>query len=201
MDRLTTFFVVIALLGAPAAMASPTHDRSWSVFTGKFTEDRLFEDILSFTHRINFEDAWVTVLNYNQVLARPSTRRNWEGELQFGVHHSGLQDHLEVNGAIIHRWSEWPWDGLLRTTFAGGTGLSYASDVPRLEREGKPGEDAQRLLLYLVLEFEVAPYWAERWSIYARIHHRSGVFGTFGGVHGGSDHVGLGFRWFTGTGS
>jgi hypothetical protein len=188
---------VIALLGAPAA-ASSVQDSSWSVFTGKFTEDRLFEEILTFTHSINFDEAWVTVLNYNRVLAHPSPRRRWEGELQFGVHHSGVQDHFEVNSAIIHRWSDWPWDGLLRTSLAAGTGFSLASDVPVLEREGRPGEDAQRFLLYLMFEFEVAPHWARRWSIYARIHHRSGVFGAFGGVHGGSDHIGLGFRWFTG---
>jgi len=200
-QRQTSALVILSLLGLPAASAAATPDRSWSVFTGKFTEDRLFEEILTFTHRIDFDDAWITVFNFNQVLARPSPRRQWEGELQLGVHHSGVQDHFEVNTAVIHRWSDWPWDGLLRTSFASGTGFSLASEVPVLEREGRPGEDAQRFLLYLMFEFEVAPYWAKRWSIYARIHHRSGVFGLFGGAHGGSDHVGLGFRWFPVTGS
>lgn len=197
---LRSVVAVMLLMGCwPAAGATSDHDYSWSVFTGKFTADRFLDDILTFTHRINFESAWVTVVNYNHVLARPTSSRRWEGELQFGVHHSGPQDHVEFNAAIAHRWSDWPWDGLLNTSFAIGTGLSLASKPPLLEVEGEPGDDAQRLLLYLLLEFEVAPYWAERWSIFCRIHHRSGAFGTFGGVHGGSDHIGVGFRWFMST--
>jgi hypothetical protein len=192
-------WLACAVWMSPAMAGSATHDHSLSVFYGKFTADPL-EDILSLTHHIDFDPAWVTVLTYNRVLARPSPVRQWEGELQFGVH-SGLQDHLEVTTALVHRWHSLPWDGLVRLNPVIGAGLSHTSDVPLLEAEGKPGEDAQRLLFYLMFELEVAPYWADRWSIFARIHHRSGVFGTFGGVHGGSDHVGLGFRWFFGSGT
>ena len=32
-------------------------------------------------------------------------------------------------------------------------------------------------------------------ELFVRLHHRSGVFGTFGGVHGGADVVTLGYRF------
>lgn len=176
------------------AVAAPASGYSWSVFTGKYTASGLPDEILAL-QPIEFEDAWITVFNLGRVLAEPAADRRWDAELQFGIHHSGVQDHHELNLAVIHRWSDWPWDGLLRTSLAMGAGLSLASEVPHLEATGKPGADAQRLLLYGVFEFEVAPHWARDWSIYARIHHRSGLFGAFNGIHGGSDHVGIGFRW------
>ena len=184
---------VLLLAGGPAA-ADP-HGESWSLYTGKYTADPLPDHIL-LLQPITFEPAWITVVNYGRVLVRPTPARAWEGEVQLGLHHSGVQDHVETNVALLHRWSDWPWDGLIHTSFALGAGLSYASRVPHLERTGKPGPDAQRLLFYMALEFEAIPDGLDDWSVYARIHHRSGVFGTFGGVHGGSDHVGIGVRWY-----
>lgn len=184
----------LALAACGTATAAPAADLSWSVFTGKYTASGLPDEILAL-QPIEFENAWITVFNLGHVLARPAPDRRWETELQFGFHHSGAQDHQEVNLAVIHRWSDWPWDGLIDTSLAMGTGLSMATEVPLLEATGKPGPDAQRLLLYGVFEFEVAPHWSRDWSIYARIHHRSGLFGVFNGIHGGSDHVGVGFRW------
>ncbi|WP_155890787.1 hypothetical protein [Desulfuromonas sp. TF] len=34
-----------------------------------------------------------------------------------------------------------------------------------------------------------------RWRLSARIHHRSGVFGLFDGVRGGSNFMGLGVTY------
>jgi hypothetical protein len=147
-------------------------------------------------HPIEFEDAWITVINYGRILAAPTPTRRWEAEAQVGIHHSGVQKHQEFNAAILHRWYDWPWDGLLRTSLAAGTGLSWATEVPFLEGEARPGRNASQLLLYMALELEVTPHWARSWSLFARIHHRSGVFGTFNGVHGGSDPIGIGLRWY-----
>lgn len=185
------------LAGTGAAWAaSDARGSNWSLFTGKYTASGLPDEILM-NRPIEFEDAWITVVNYGRHLSPPTAARRWEAELQFGVHR-GVQDHFEVNSALIHRWSDWPWDGLIDTSFAIGAGLSWAGEVPALEAQGKPGTDATRTLLYLVLEFEAMPGHTRRWSVYGRIHHRSGVFGTFNGVHGGSDHVGIGVRWYPG---
>ena len=189
------FLLVAALLLACASATADERGASWSLYTGKYTADPLPDHIL-LLQPITFENAWISVLNYGRTLSRPSSSRAWEGELQLGLHHSGVQDHVETNAAILHRWSDWPWDGLIHTSFAVGAGLSYATRVPYLERTGKPGPDATRLLFYMALEFEAIPNGTERWSVYGRIHHRSGVFGTFNNVHGGSDHVGIGVRWY-----
>lgn len=193
----STLLVVPLLLGHTSVPADTVTPRSnWSVFTGKYTADGLPDEILM-NQPIEFQDAWISVLNYGRHLTEPTPSRRWEAEAQFGIHR-GLQDHHEFNAALIHRWSDWPWDGLIDTSFALGVGLSWATEVPALEAQGKPGEDATRALLYLALEFEAMPRHTRRWSVYGRIHHRSGVFGTIKGVHGGSDHVGIGLRWYPG---
>lgn len=194
-DALAALFVsCLAGAAGPASAADP-QGQSWSLYAGKYTADPLPDHIL-LIQPITFENAWISVVTYGRTLARPSASRRWEGEVQFGVHHSGVQDHVEADVALLHRWSDWPWDGLIKTSFALGGGLSYASEVPYLEATGKPGADATRLLFYMALEFEAVPAGTERFSVFGRIHHRSGVFGTFNGVHGGSDHVGIGVRWY-----
>jgi hypothetical protein len=192
--------IAAALLAAAACAnaqaQAPDHRESWSLFFGKYTDDPLAENILAFVKPIDFDPAWITVFTYGRLRAKPAASRRWEGELQFGVH-TGRQDNYELNAAVFHRWYDWPWDGLLTTSLALGGGLSWANRVPFLESQVvNPDKSESRLLLYLGLELEVAPHWARDWSLYARIHHRSGVFGTFNGVHGGSDHIGLGLRWY-----
>jgi hypothetical protein len=44
------------------------------------------------------------------------------------------------------------------------------------------------------VEIEAGPP-AGRWSGFLRIHHRSGAFGLYGDVRGGSNFVGLGARY------
>ncbi|MFN2300398.1 MAG: hypothetical protein ABR565_00775 [Gammaproteobacteria bacterium] len=191
----STLLVVLFLLGNAPVHGDTVAPRSnWSVFTGKYTSDGLPDEILM-NQPIEFQDAWISVLNYGRHLSKPTPSRRWEAEAQFGIHR-GLQDHHEFNVAMIHRWSDWPWDGLIDTSFALGVGVSWAAEVPALEAQGEPGEHATRTLLYLALEFEAMPRHTRRWSVYGRIHHRSGVFGTIKGVHGGSDHVGIGLRWY-----
>jgi hypothetical protein len=182
-----------ALAALPAVHASESR-HNLSLFTGKYTASGLPDEILML-RPIDFDDAWVTVFNYGYLLTAPTPARRWEGELQMGFH-TGDQDHVEFNGAVLHRWSDWPWDSLIDTSFALGAGLSWAHRVPALEAAGKPGDNATRTLFYMALEFEARPAFTDRWSIFGRIHHRSGVFGTFSGVHGGSDHIGLGLRWY-----
>lgn len=187
--------LLAALAVAPLANASqPRHN--WSVFSGKYTASGLPDEILML-RSIEFDQAWIAVVNFGYELGAPTLSRRWEAELQFGQHW-GEQDHQEINAALLHRWSDWPWDGLVDTSFALGGGLSWGLDVPALEAAGKPGDNATRTLFYMALEFEAVPRGTRRWSVFGRIHHRSGIFGTFNGVHGGSDHVGIGVRWYPG---
>ena len=73
-------------------------------------------------------------------------------------------------------------------------GLSYNSKHSYYEKTTKYGNGkSSQLLNYLALEVEVPM--DERYSFLGRIHHRSGVYGIFDGVHGGSNAYLLGFKY------
>lgn len=113
-----------------------------------------------------------------------------EGQL---VKHFDLMNHFEVNALVVLRWLPFPWDRYLDTSFAVGEGLSYATRDPAIEVE-KHGRTSQ-LLNYLLFELAFCLPQHPRWDYFLRVHHRSGVFGLFDGVSGGSNLVGAGFRY------
>jgi hypothetical protein len=96
---------------------------------------------------------------------------------------------------VVARWTRFPWDDVLDTSVAFGQGVSFASKVPEVEPRADRDEESRRLLNYLMVEVALAPPGDSRWSAVTRIHHRSGVFGLYGGVNGGSNFVGLGVRY------
>ncbi len=76
-----------------------------------------------------------------------------------------------------------------------GNGLSYATDIPEIESAYLSKNS--RLLYHLVFEFTFGLEPRKSDSTYEallRLHHRSGFFGLFDGVVGGSDFLCLGLR-------
>lgn len=121
--------------------------------------------------------------------------KNWftlEVEGQVGKHF-GEMHHWEFNGLVDVRWVLFPWDKYVETSFAVGDGLSYATEVPEVELADD--EDAQRLLSYLLFELTLGLPQYPRWDVVVRAHHRSGVFGLFGGVDSGSNFVTGGIKY------
>ena len=159
---------------------------------GQYSDSSLVEEILPL-RKIQFEDAWLASIAYGRVIGRPSGRRQWELEGQIGKWF-GDQSNFEFNAAINHRWADLPWDRWIDTSLAVGNGLSLANKVPEVEDELEVG-GTTRLLYYLSLEVSFAPPADDRWAITLRIHHRSGVFGLFSGVDGGSNALTLGVRF------
>ncbi|WP_373501163.1 hypothetical protein [Desulfococcus sp.] len=113
---------------------------------------------------------------------------------------SATQDHAEFNALFALRWLRFPWDRYVDTSFAVGEGFSYATRVPAVERDlhGElTGLDpaTSKLLNYLMFEaaFGLPSY--PKWDLIVRLHHRSGVFGLFNDVHGGSNAIGVGLRY------
>jgi hypothetical protein len=51
-------------------------------------------------------------------------------------------------------------------------------------------------LNFLLAEIEFVLPWVPQWSNFIRVHHRSGVFGAYGGIEGGSNFVGIGIRYY-----
>jgi hypothetical protein len=119
---------------------------------------------------------------------------SWELEAQV-VQHSGRQDHQEFNLLLNARWSRFPWDNFIDTSAALGWGQSFATTVPPLEPRSDRDEQSTRLLNYLLVEIDFAPPSRPEWGLVLRLHHRSGVFGLYNGVNGGSNFIGAGIRY------
>jgi hypothetical protein len=94
---------------------------------------------------------------------------------------------------IVLRWLSFCWDRYLDTSLAIGNGISYATKIPEIE--ARKHEETSNILNYLMIEMDFAVPWQSDWSIFARFHHRSGIFGLINDVSGGSNAVGLGLKY------
>ncbi len=116
-----------------------------------------------------------------------------EAEGQVGKHLGGGQNNWEVNALPVIRWRYFPWNEYLRTSIAVGTGLSYALGTPSLEAIGTA--HPSRLNGYVMLEVAASlPQWP-KWSVVARLHHRSGMGGLISKTMDASNAVGLGIKY------
>ncbi len=192
------------ILGAASCAAAP--ERAVSVYAGRYTDGSLPEDI-AFLQAVELEEATQVAVAYSEVFAAPSPKFRWEWEVN-GVNWSGQQNHQEVAGLALFRWMSFPWDRYIDTSFAAGNGLSWATEIPKLEEAFHPDTGSTRLLYHIIIEFEFArprtlhgggigtpEHWLDPWATFFRVHHRSGVFGTFDGVNGGSNVIALGLRY------
>jgi len=161
-----------------------------AVYGGRYSDASLPEEI-AVGKGLRLLDARLVSATWSEPLGRwGPIETGWELGL---AQHLGDQDHQELNGLFLLRY-ELPWSASLPSSLAIGEGLSVATDVPPLEAASHTNTGATRLLNHLVLEATVGPRGA-RWQALVRIHHRSGVFGLFDGVDGGSNVLALGVRW------
>jgi hypothetical protein len=190
--RCAAFVLLAACVLFPAIAAAGERPSHLAFYAAQYTPQRLV-DIL--TERPKSGSSHLAALAWSRSLSDADRSLRWEVEGQL-VQHTGQQSHQEINVAIVARWMRFPWDHWLDTRVAFGEGLSYATRVPPIEpRAARPDETSVRLLNHLLLEIEVALPQRERWSVFTRIHHRSGVAGIFGNVRGGSNFIGLGARY------
>jgi hypothetical protein len=185
--------LLLATGSAPAAAVEP--DQHLSVYLGVFSPNRFIEliGLRRETLRADSSSGLVAVALARE-LGRTGESLRWELEGQL-VQHWGFQGHQEVNAVLVARWIRFPWSDYVGTSLAFGQGLSYASRVPKLEPRSDPDEgESARLLNYLLMELELGPPQSQ-WRGFARVHHRSGAFGVFGGVRGGSNFVAVGTRY------
>lgn len=127
----------------------------------------------------------------------------WQNNLDFefeaqAVQHFHKQSHFELNPAVlVARWKSFPWNKTLSTTMAIGDGLSIAMKKPRLELKRRGRKECSRVLNYVMAEVTFSLPTLPQWALVARYHHRSGMFGTFHGVHDASTAFAAGVKyWF-----
>lgn len=185
--RVSILFL-LAGTGAPVAAAQDY----LTLYAGKYTDESLGDVLVNKT--IQFEHSFLGVVAWARALGDASRSYQWELELQVGKH-AGVQTHWEFNALPVIRWKRLPWNHLLATTFAIGDGLSYATRVPPLELGSHTNIGANRLLNYVLVEMTVAPPRLKSVSFVARVHHRSGIYGLFNDVHGGSNIIAAGVKY------
>lgn len=164
--------------------AESRRDRFIHVFVAQVTDSRFIDAARLDT---DLQDSHLLAVGYGRRIRGLGMHAQTEWEAQ-AARHWGMQDHSEVNAFIAARWLRFPWERYVRTSAAFGTGLSHAFAVPPIEND----DTDARTLIYLMLEITAAPPGSRQWSAFARIHHRSGLFGRL--VDAGSNFVGLGLR-------
>ncbi|WP_045216991.1 hypothetical protein [Desulfonatronovibrio magnus] len=120
-----------------------------------------------------------------------------EAEGMFVAHHGkhdhGRQNYEEYVLAILLRYDHFPWNNFLHTSLAVGDGLSWTSRLSK--REVQSRGKSRQFLNYLTVELAFTLPDHPRYSLVYKIHHRSGVYGLFGGIRGASDFYVLGLRY------
>lgn len=118
----------------------------------------------------------------------------WEANI---AKHFGKQNNFELNFIIFGRVHLSPFDQFADVNFAFGEGISYASAIPYYERIRWPKRSQLLNNMTFELEFDLPylkPDAISELTAVVRLHHRSGIFGLFNGVHGASNVVALGLR-------
>ncbi len=110
-----------ALAAALPAMAEespppPRRDNGVAIFAGLYSSD-VFSDIVTSPWDTRTENIYLVTLSYNRRLA--TIFRHLDIEVEGGVgRRFGDNDSFEAYAALALRWTEFPWNRHLRTTFA-----------------------------------------------------------------------------------
>jgi hypothetical protein len=106
----------------------------------------------------------------------------------------GNSDASEFWTALYLKYDGFPWSESLYMTGGVSTGVNYATSISDLERSKSGNDRGNNLLHYFSPELTFADPENKDLEFVARLHHRSGVFGLFNGVDGGSTFFSFGLR-------
>ena len=147
--------------------------------------------LLEIPASLKLKDSYTFGVSVSKQFAEWTRYMRLEGELQV-LKHFGDQDNWEFTGSVNLRWVVFPWNRYVETSIALGEGLSWATEIPALEKADPTNSSNSQLLNYILLEVTFAIP-ESPWSLVTRIHHRSGVWGLFG--HSGSNILEAGIRY------
>ncbi len=168
-----------------------------TLFNGAYTNRTIGK--AAFNIPGDLESNYMHALSLSREFQRIGKHFSLEVEGMFAKHHGkhqtgGHQNYEEYVLALFLRYHTFPWNNFIDTSFAVGEGLSLTSKTPARETQ-RNNKESQPLLNYLALELEFTLPKYPRVGLVYRIHHRSGIFGLFGGVKGASDFYLLGLRY------
>jgi hypothetical protein len=177
---------------AEDAPPPPRRDNGVSIFAGIYSSD-VFTDIVATPWDTRTENIYLVTLSYNRRLT--TIFRHLDIEVEGGVgRRFGDNDSVEAYAALALRWTEFPWNNHVRTTFAVyPIGPSYVADLSPSE-VSKDGRSAN-WLNYFAIELTLAAPSLPQLEVLFRLHHRSGAFGLINGSTNGADFLSVGARY------
>lgn len=169
-----------------------TGDRwAMSLYGGLVTDGNIFQALALSS---GFEPAGFLDLKLSNELWVSHPERVLSFDLDAGVgRHVGEQDHLEFTAALAARWHPFIWDEVVDTSIAVAQGFSYTTSIPAIE--ARRWRNTAQLLNHMFYEATFSLPEVPEWGLVARLHHRSGVWGLFSGVHGASNVALFGVRY------
>jgi hypothetical protein len=78
----------------------------------------------------------------------------------------------------------------------GALGVSYTTGISAWEIHNSDVGHGSRFLHLLVTEVTFARSRTAPGEAFIRVHHRSGIYGLYDGVYGGSSYLAVGYRHF-----
>ena len=124
--------------------------------------------------------------------------------------------YLDWEAVLAHKWGDWKGDDrhyqdiaasinlryefdreqwLPIKNFSFGNGLSYLTKDAGYEKKVTLNNKKSRLLNYMMVDLGFRVPFVRDWEWLLRVHHRSGVYGLFNGVQGGSNYITTGLRY------
>ena len=205
-NKIKLFFLIIAnlsfMLGMPhIAQANCLYDEhpySLTYYYGLTYSDSLARMVRGEFHRfpehINSAELSMTLSPKNPIRhffhsIIPVVQLAANGAVRSGHEQPKI---YEFDPYLAFRWTNFPWQQTLNTSFAIGEGISYTSSIPVLEK--KFNDRTKRLLNYLMFEVSLAHPRYPNLQMIIRLHHRSGAFGLYNAGNTGSNNLGVGFR-------
>lgn len=200
-----TFAVPVACLADPLKPAYAGVFDSLTLHTARGIDHNLLQIPRAVTGGgVRWEDSWFEAVSLSRNLGPLGDRHSalagtpvagWqEGYEVVLARHRGLQRNGEIGVAYRLQTPTWTL-GPVGANLAVGVGLSQALSTPSYE-DGPEGDPSRRYRLQMlaILETEVRLQGLPEWSLTARVHHRSGVYGLVAPPRVGSNFLAAGIR-------
>jgi hypothetical protein len=190
----------LAFAGQSARCDDSAADARGPLSTGMYfgeLYEKTYLDVISHPESIDLSSSYILAVNVDyRVYKWAGAPLQFEGEFDV-ARHFGLAQQYEAVLAPFLRWSSFPWNRYLYTNArASVMGLSYATGVSAWERQNSGNDKGSNFLQFGALELTFAADEHSPGEFFVRVHHRSGVYGLFNGVSGGSSYLSVGYRVF-----
>jgi len=177
--------------GGTTELSEPDRALTSIFYLAEMSSESGWEDVVLNPIGARYIGNYLAVLALSKPYADRFDRRlsiEWEGQVAYNF---GGQEYWEFNAVpVVLRW-HFPQFFSLSTTAAFGIGLSYTTELPRIEVELE--SESHQALIYWVMELTAGPP-EGRWAATLRLHHRSVGYGLMG-EEGGMNAMGLGLRY------